>query len=55
MSELERLMVTIKRPGPILLARVCTLRAFFAHSSGQKAAARDNFTLALSIFEKIAR
>ena len=54
MSELERLMVTIKRPGPLLLARVCTLRAFFAHSSGQKAAARDNFTLALSIFEKIA-
>jgi GGDEF domain-containing protein len=54
MGELERLMVAINRPGVLLLARVCTLRAFFAHSSGQKALARDNFTLALSIFEKIA-
>jgi hypothetical protein len=54
MGELERLMVTINRPGPLLLARVCTLRAFFAHSSGQKASARNNYTLALSIFEKIA-
>ncbi|CAN5151897.1 hypothetical protein BH11CYA1_BH11CYA1_16760 [soil metagenome] len=54
MGELERLMVAINRPGDVLLARVCTLRAFFAHSSGQKSIARDNFITAITIFEKIA-
>ncbi len=54
MGQLEKLVISIARPSELLLARVCTLRAFFAHSSGQKALARDNFVIALNVFEKIA-
>lgn len=54
MSELEGLMVALTRPEDLLLARVCTLRAFFAHSSGQKQAAKDSYLTALILFEKIA-
>ncbi len=54
MSELERLMQEINRPANILVARFCTLKAFFAHSSGQKNLAKDSFINAMHLYDKIA-
>ncbi|MBU6450479.1 MAG: DUF4388 domain-containing protein [Cyanobacteria bacterium REEB67] len=54
MAELSRIQEGIARPSDLLIARVSTLRAFFAHSQGNKTEARDNYQRALKFFERVA-
>ena len=54
MTELNRVHEGIARPSDLLVARVCTLKAFFAHSAGQKTEAKDNYQKALKFFERVA-
>ncbi|MBS2010646.1 MAG: DUF4388 domain-containing protein [Cyanobacteria bacterium SZAS TMP-1] len=54
MTELTRVHDGIARPSDLLVARVSTLRAFFAHSAGQKAEAKENYQKALKFFERVA-
>jgi GGDEF domain-containing protein len=50
MDELNRIMMDIKRPSPLLNARVNTLRSFFAQSAGQKNKAKEFYLDALNNF-----
>jgi hypothetical protein len=54
MAELSRVHDGISRPSDLLVARVATLRAFFAHSQGNKAEAKENYLRALRFFERVA-
>jgi len=54
MTELNRVHEGIARPSDLLVARVSTLKAFFSHSAGQKAEAKDNYQKALRFFERVA-
>ncbi len=54
MTELSRVQDGISRPSDLLVARVATLRAFFAHSQGNKTEAKENYLRALKFFERVA-
>jgi len=54
MAELSRVHESIARPSDLLIARVATLRAFFSHSQGNKAEAKENYQRAIKFFERVA-
>ena len=54
MDHLNKIVVEIKRPSFLLLAKINTLRCFFDQSSGQKNKAKEAFVEALSNYQKMA-
>ncbi len=54
MDHLNKVVLEIKRPSYLLLAKVNTLRCFFDQSSGQKDKAKQAFVEALSNYQKMA-
>lgn len=54
MARLQMSMENLPKPPDVLMAKYCTLRAFFAHTGGNKAEAKNFYENAISVFETIA-
>lgn len=54
MARLQTAMENLSNPAQLLVAKYCTLRAFFAHTGGNKAEAKNFYENAVSLFEQVA-